>query len=483
METGRFRTNVLRGLIPGMDEATLWNSPLHMTILAGVYAFTGESLAAGRGLSLVFAFGALFLFARISRRFFGTTDEAGAAWLIVLLPVLLAFDLTFQRSANTIRMDAAGLLFFLATYEFLTMEFYASRRGLLRPFLAGLCMGLAALTHPIAILLPPVVIVWLGLRPLAILTAGLGAAIGLSPWLPYILAHPQIFCVQFMSQLVRKQDILSVTGGDTGGIFVVLTSQYGGSFWWMLGASATFAFVFGAGLLALLERLRSGGLRDFAASPLLRIYVSFAVVFGMVLFASEAWYPLYIGPWLLWTAASLFSLPQDAPATGDSRSRRWILRGALLIAGGFLVLSAVAFTAREHFVRETPARAADFTARLAEVASSCDSVYVRSFPDPYFALREHHRNTEVLEFVPGKLIFDPERMPLDSLRECIALPGGQRAYLRRRFAEIECFLLNPADDWEPILRDYLKENADDFVVRTISAEAPLAPARLFRRVR
>ncbi len=480
METGHFRTNVLRGLIPGMDEATLWNSPLHMTLLAGVYTLTGESLIAGRSMSLLFAFGVVFLFARITRRFFGEDNESKTSGrLLILLPLLLVFDLTFQRSANTIRMDALALLFFLGAYDFLTREFYAGRRSLSRPFLAGLCMGLAALTHPIAILLPPVVILWLGLRPVAILTAALGAVAGLLPWLPYILAHPQIFCVQFMSQLVRKQDILSVTGGDTGGMFVVFTSQYGGSFWWMFGAAIAFAFVLGAGLLSLVEAARSRGLRELVRSSFFRIYLSFVVVFVMVLFASEAWYPVYVGPWFLWTAAALF---QKGEQDRTARSRRVILRTALMIVGGFLILSSLGFTAREHG-RGTAHRAADFTQRLAVAASSCESVYVRSFPDPYFALRRSSPQTEVLEFVPGKLIFDPERMPLQSLRECIALPGGQRAYLRRRFAEIECFLLNPADDWEPILRDYLRENSSDFTVTPISAEAPLAPARLFRRIR
>ena len=451
---GVFATPVLEGLIPGMDRATLWNSPLFMVLLAGVYTFTGESLHAARFLSFLLGCGALGVFFRLVRVF------VPHRFLAVLTTTLLAFDPTFQRAANTARMDMLTVFFFLsATFMLVRARLLydqgpaagVQRRSRQRFAYAGLCVGLAAASHPAAIVLAPIALLFAlpGWRNL--LWVGAGTTLPIGAWLVYIVPNFDLFRIQFLPQLARKPELMQ-SWSETGGPFVVFASQFGGTKIMMGLAACVFALVFAIGALRLWRR-PAGQVQ--ALYP--RIYLSFVAVFGMVLFMSEAWYPVYVTPLLLLTAA----IPATEIGSGSLR------RAGLGLAALFFFIATVALIGRHHFVLGTPAAARAFQTRAVQVASGCRSVYVRVRPDPYFVLRTVYPDMEVLEFVPGKLQFDAE--------------GGREAYLRKRYDTIHCFLVDPNKSWEPILSRYLDARLGRFTRETIGRLGPLEPAVLWRR--
>lgn len=473
-ERGVFSTSVLVGLIPGMETATLWNSPLYMVLTALPYTITGESRVVARLVSFVLACIALAIFAAVTRRLIPLRPS-----LHLVLPILLVFDLTFQRAANTARMDMLTLCWFLGALYFLIRDYqnaigespyvqtWMDRRSGTLPLLAGFCTGAAALSHPIAVLLLPIALVWTLPRWRSLLWGVLGTVIVFSFWLPYIFEHIQIFCVQFIAQLVRKKDILSFFGGDTGGVFKVFAAQYGGRGFLMILAGLMVMVVAVAGLRRVIQ-LR----RDFFSAIFVRLYVTFAIVFALVLLSSEAWYPLYVGPVLLWTAVALWA---------QANSPRGIERVALVFSGLALVIGTLVFTVREHFVNGTPAQVERFENLALEAARDCRTIYLRVRPDPYFLYRDQYPEVEVLEFIPGKLQFEPGDVPFPCLRDCMTIPGGHEAYLLRRYAQIDCFLLDQHDDWEPLLDTYLREHSAEFTVTNFPDLPPLDAARLIRR--
>lgn len=471
-----FRTPVLVGLIPGMERATLWNSPLYMTVVAAAYLLTGESQIVARSVSLVAGFVALFLFAAIAQSLLSSRR------LAFLAPILLAFDPVFQRAANVARMDMLTLLFyFAAIYAFVRISPAAAaplagRRRDAAAFAGGLAVGLAASSHPIAVLLGPIALCLLfaDFRRLAL--AVLGGLVALIPWLIYIARNVALFELQFVSQLVRKKSIATLFGGDTGGVFVVYAAQFGGGKLLMLAALLSVAAALAGGFFLAWRR------RDTPAGQMdLRLALAAGLTFLLALAASEAWYPLYVTPLLLCLALRLADRtpPAVRPLAefdGAPRPRTRPLyknlaeRTPVWLLGG--TLFAGTLTVALHGWRAELPQKIDHALDLASAAvDGCRSVYLRVRPDPYFALRAQRPELEVLEFVPGKLQFDADP----------ASGASQRAFLENRYNTIDCFLLDENAAWEPILSAYLNERRAGFRMERLSVQAPLEPMFLWRR--
>jgi Dolichyl-phosphate-mannose-protein mannosyltransferase len=473
-----FRTPVLAGLIPGMERATLWNSPLYMTLTGLVYALTGESQPVARSVSLAAGFFALFVFAGLA----GTLLENRR--LAFIAPTLVALDPVFQRAANVARMDMLTLLFYFSAIHFFVRISPAAssplpgRRKDGAALIGGAAVGLAASSHPIAVLLAPIALCLLlpDLRRLAL--AVLGALLALGPWLIYIARNFALFELQFVSQLVRKQSIATLFGGDTGGVFVVYAAQFGGGRILMIAALLAAGTALAGGFfLAWRRRNSPAGQMD------LRLALAAGATFGLALAASEAWYPIYVTPLLLCLALRLVDRtpvtvrplaefdgaprPRTRPLykTLAERAPLWLLAGTLIAGALTITINGVRL--------DLPLKIANALNLAVDsvAAAGCRSVYLRVRPDPYFALRRAHPALEILEFVPGKLQFDAD-------------PGSganQTAYLRERYKTIDCFLLDDNAAWEPILSAYLVERRSEFRVKRLPIAAPLEPMSLWQR--
>lgn len=454
--TGTFATPVLSGLIPGMERATLWNGPLYMVLLSGVYRFTGENLDPARGLSLVIALATLFVFIRTISLF--VTDRK----LLFLLPIVLVFDPTFSRAASTVRMDILTLFFLVATHYFLFLDALdpAPRKRNRRYFFAGFLTGCAGMSHPIAIILIPVILIYGFPRIRLIAIAAAGALLSFSAWIVYILSNLKLFQIQFLSQLMRKSTLFRLWGGETGGIFTVFSSQYGGGALFMAAALLLFAGVIAAGWIALF-RIRTG----WKTEPFLRLHLSFCVITLLVMAASEGWYALYPGPFLLFVAAYLID-----PFPIDCRLKYrinppWFVPLPWRIAALFLIASTLQITIRNRLIHDIPQRLRTFQTETLRLGQSCHSIYLRMIPDPYFLFRTHRPDIAVYEFIPGKL----------------RIPENEENVLKK-YGTIECFLINSEDVWEPLLTGYLARNSGQFdLIRYPSPLAAGSESRLFRR--
>jgi len=434
--SGQMGTAVLAGLIPGIAKVTLWNAPLFMVLLSFIYTFTGESLLVMRSFSLVLGVGVLYVVAELLERL------RFSRFYVCGIPVLLVLDLTFSRAANTGRMDMLTLLFLVLAFRQILLLYYAvepnTRRRL---FWAGLYGGLAVISHPggaMVIVLYGIFMYRQWQRLLVVLT---GFSLPLLGWALYIIPHFTEFELQFLSQIVRKAGMLeSATGqSDTGGLLVVFFSQFGSSRMLMIAAAISLALAFGVGAIALR--------RQKPARPLFGAAVA---IFLLVLAGSEAWYAVYVGPFLLIFVADL-----------DRHQSRWYHRIPLFVVALFALSSTLIYTIGER-QKGTGQAVLPFMKNVVLATQSCQSVYLRVRPDPYFHLRTARPDLEVLEFIPGKLYY----------------PGIAEA-LKHRFKEIDCFLLDGNDSWEPILTEYLR--SESFQVVEVPAMPPLQGVRLLQR--
>lgn len=461
---GVFATRVLAGLIPGMEQATLWNAPLYMTLLAGLYVFTGEELAVGRGLSCALAIAALFVYSQLLR------DQLRSPWVRWFALFAVALDPLFLRSANTTRMDMLTLLLsLLCVFWALRSVRAAEDRATLRlsqryAFAAGIAMGAAGMSHPIAVLLVPVVLICLWPSWRRVASAVVGAILGIGPWLIYIAANHSLFQVQFLSQLRRKQDIVELAGGDTGGVFVVYLAQYSLRKPGMVLVALLIGLVLLLAAYQALRDLKTGAdslplwrSAILRPSAFVRISLLTATIFLITLFASEMWYPLQFNAYLILLAALLFE-------SGGFYRLPFALAAALFPAlSAYYVWHATIRGLPEAYQQ----RLDDFGAAV----QGCRRVYLRVRPDPYFRLRQTNAGTEVLEFVPGKLQFgrDPKT----------GAAAGE--FLQRRYQTIDCYLLDANDSWEPLLSAYLNQRRAEFQIERLPDRRHLEPAFVWRR--
>lgn len=401
---------------------------------------------------------------------------------------MLLLDLSFVRAANLGRMDMLTLLWMLLALALATRgnllrsgklpETQVEAETIAKPIqsehlwrldlLCGIATGLAAMSHPIAIVLVPflLILVLPGLRRLLWIAAGAGMA--LIPWLVYILRYPDIFLLQFSMQLGRKGDMVQFfddgNPATTGGIFKVFLAQYGEGRILMLLALLWLLLSLGA-LAWHLWRSRKP---VATAQQTLQWRWSAIGLLNLVLvmLASEGWYALYVSPQL----AIAFALPcrraepPVQPDTGWSRAEVRRQGLPLLISVVLLALMTLIFHAREQAAN--PSRTAMLPVREAatiQATAGCQRIYLRAIPDPYFALRSTYPEMEVLEFIPGKLTLPEEFQDLTT-----------------RFDSIDCFLLNDAMSWEPQLDSYLKLHAPNFE-RTALEHDPLPRVTLWQR--
>lgn len=462
-----FSTPVLSGLIYGMDTATLWNCPLHMVLLAQVYRLTGESLLAGRLFSLLLGMATLVLFYFLCRKAASAAASGTGA-------VILAIDPVFQRAANTIRMDMLTLLLFFATL-LAAAEARSSvhqQRRILFAFLAGLAAGLAAISHPFAVILAPVLLIFCLPDWKRTGAAAAGAAAGFAPWGFYILSSLPVFQVQFVEQLRRKAELARmVTAGETRGLHHVYFAQYGffdGSWPAMIAAALLYGIVLLLCGLFFLRRMRQNALRETDETRRFAdlLVISFLLIAAFAYFSSEGWYVVYGDAFLILTACILWGNAKSAGSALHPVSKK-IQAAALPIAGIVFTALASYFTVRNIWIENQASTQSALDKSVAAVRQ-CSSVYLRVRPDPYFALRAAAPSVRVFEFIPGKLDVKKEH----------------QATLYKTWDSTECFLIDQHDAWEPRLTDYLTVNKDQFQITSVNEYKPLnLQIRLFRRQR
>src|SRR5687768_2030868 len=217
-DDGTFGSDLFKGFY-GSEDHYYFNLPLHHLVLAAWFKVAGVSMASARLLSVVYGLAALVLTYALGRRVGGRWVGLGAAALLVLLRLNLTpfTGLTLTDLGATVRYDLVTVPYGLGA-ALLLLKRRAGEQAppLIYVALAGLVLGLAALTQFIGAMFgPPLAAYLLTLRgvalPRRLFLAGVLTAIAIVPFVPYaayIAQAPADFRAQ-ASAVEQSTDFLS----------------------------------------------------------------------------------------------------------------------------------------------------------------------------------------------------------------------------------------------------------------------------------
>ncbi len=398
----KFNTDVLEGIIYGMDKATLWNSPLYMILLSIVYKIFGESLLIGRIFSLFTSYIAILVFYYIINYL---TREKKLAFFISLI---LVIDLSFSRSANIIRMEMLNLTLILSSILFMEYK---------KPIYTGIFLGFAGLTHPISIFLIPIVFIYYRLSITHILKIAFFAFIVMIPWLIYILLNWDIFIFQFFAQFTRKSTHYNFDN------IIYLLKVFGGQYQHRWNIVLIYIFILSIFILFIYDL--------FYKKITIKYILIFITIFSFTLLSSEGWYSIYPIPFAL-IYLSTFIVHYDY-------LRKYLLSLCFMI---FIMIQFLFwhknFPKLDLYKKEYK----NWIQFLNDHTKPCETIFLQTIPDPYFHLP---REKTYREFPPYGLFqtkyFD--------------------AYLPKRiqtYKDIDCFIISNQEPMEPALQEILKQN-------------------------
>lgn len=398
----KFNTEVLSGIIYGMDKATLWMSPLYMVLLSIIYKLFGESLFAGRFFSLFTACIATLIFYYIIKHIINNKK------LAFFISLLLILDLSFSRATNIIRMEMLNLTFILISILFMELR---------KPILTGIFMGLAGLTHPISIFLIPIVFIYYRFSTINLIKIAISAFVVMIPWFIYILNYSDIFVFQFLAQITRKSTHYNFEG------LLYLLKVFGGQYQHKWNVILIYIFILMIFILFIYDLLNK--------KYTIKYILIFLTIFGTTLLSSEAWYSIYPLPFAL-IYLSIFIYHYDS------------LKKYLLIFSFFIFIMIHFFFWNKYFAKifEYKKEYNNWIQFLNKNIQPCRTIFLQTIPDPYFHLP---RNKSYKEFPPYGLF---QNKYFES-------------YLSTRietYQKIDCFIISNQEPVEPALDEILKSN-------------------------
>jgi len=387
-------TDLLSGIVPGIEHRTYLMPPAYFFYLAGVFSVWGTSVFAVRLASLAAALLVMGLVFSLGLR------SGLGPWLSLIPVSLLAVDSVFLRAAVIGRMDMLAVAFILLALRLSLPKQASCFPG--SPFLTGLACALALLTHPIgAVAVIAMAAAWAQLpgvrrrRALARMLAGF--SLPMLAWSVYIIQDPGSFIAQFGGQLMRKAGRHPGTLARLMENLVLNLGQYG------LAQELTgLAWACGLGGLYLAARKRK---------ELLVVCAAQILVLAAILWSKEIWYPVYVAPL---TALGLGLLVAVDKPWGPRKG--WLCCLALFISvvfarGSLRHLADINALQNKVYRKETNYEA--FCADISVLIPPGSRTLISLIPDPYLKLAMRP-DLVLREFVP-------EGFPVD--------PGQYRRYL------------------------------------------------------
>lgn len=393
---GILKTDVLEGIIYGMDQATLWIPPLYLIVLSISFFLFGESLIVGRSLSLVLSILVLGIFYKLLLRV--TKDKKISLFFIFLLSI----EYSFLRCGNIMRMEILNLVFVLTTLYFLETK---------QIFLSGICLGLSALTHPISVFMILVTFVYFQ-KLKELIKIAIVAFLVMIPWLLYIVNYFDIFLSQFLAQLTRKATHYNYES------LVYLIKVIGGQF----QSKINFVFVYGILIYAL-------GIGILYIRKNYKYYLIFLIVLTIVFFSSESWYVVYLFPFLfLFLADKIVNEPKIR-----NISFVIVLMFILMIQLNVLIkLRKIKDPYQKEYL--------ELINFIDYHIKDCKIIFLQMIPDPYFHL---DKNKRYKEFAPYGLFASQYFSEFNQKRF-------------ETYSQIDCFVISNHEKKEPLLEKYIK---------------------------
>ncbi|MDZ4724978.1 MAG: glycosyltransferase family 39 protein [Leptospira sp.] len=372
---GILKTDVLIGLIPGMELKTLWMPPGYLLISSLFLKIFPQTLFTIRFVSFLTTLLSAYAFIFLLKRFKFSNISISIAFATILFePLLFRFGIPG-------RMEGTTILFFLISLLFATSRL----NNIWRSILSGLFLAFSTLSHPFTASLGFVVLYPLlvgnekKIQSLLLFTiAGLLPFLG---WLYYIYPDWELFLIQFGSQLVRKKALFES--------FDLLTKLKIFSFGFAYSKIRLLIIGFQLILLILFTyQIKKAKLSIPYRFNFFWLWI--ICVFFSIYSSSEGWYVIHF----LFPFAFGMAILSEQKYIGIKLALFGIL---ISVIGWFYIINIHYIKSNSDLILQNHFQ------KIYESVKNYKKIYVQSIPDPYFYLKSKNPNQQILEFIPGEL--------------------------------------------------------------------------------
>ncbi|MCG6144201.1 ArnT family glycosyltransferase [Leptospira bandrabouensis] len=371
---GHLQTDVLNGLIPGMESKTLWMPPLYLIFSGFSLSIFPDTLTTVRIASVIIVYLSALGFYWLLRR------ESISPWASQIAFASILWEPLLFRFGTAARMEGLTAFFFILSLLFATNK---DKSKHLYVFLAGVTLSFSFLSHPIGASfgLVTLFLVWRNFGFKTLPWFIFGGVLPILCWMYYIHPNWEWFEIQFGAQLTRKRNLLET--------------------FTLVDKLKVFSFGFGFPKLRLILIAIELSALTYISYKLFKTFgklnqkwILFWIWILSVLLAlytsSEGWYVFHI----------LFPLAYGMALLYDSKGSS----SKLAFFGILLSLSSLLYTNHIHWYRTDSKRILESHFQHIEMSlSHSKSVYLQALPDPYFQLRKNRPDMNLLEFIPGEL--------------------------------------------------------------------------------
>ncbi|TGK53152.1 ArnT family glycosyltransferase [Leptospira bouyouniensis] len=370
---GHFKTEVLSGLIPGMESKTLWMPPLYLLFSGFSLSIFPDSLLTLRIANVCIVYLTALSFYFLLKRFHISEEAAQVAFVSVLWEPLIF------RFGTVARMEALTAFFFIISLLFATNK----KNNKWNPFFAGILLSLSALSHPIGASfgLVTLYLVYKNFDIKNIVWFLLGGIIPILCWFAYIHPNWDWFQIQFGAQLTRKQNLLNTfTLFDKIKIF---------SFGFGFPKIRLFIILIQLSFLSYLT-FKQFRQKDKLSNSWLLFWIWTISVFAALYTSSEGWYVYHI----------VFPLSMGMAMLVEEKN---ILNRLPLVGISVSLIAMVSMTNIHWSKSNSDEILTSHFQKIERSLSKSKAVYLQSLPDPYFYLKSKRKDLDILEFIPGEL--------------------------------------------------------------------------------
>ncbi len=411
--TGHLRTDVLIGLIPGMETKTLWMPPGYLLLSAIFLKFLPNTLITVRLLSFFATYFAAVSFLFLLRKLkFNKISTILAFATILFEPLLFRFGIAA-------RMEGVTILFFILSLLVVVSSFSPNIRG----FFCGLLFSFSFLSHPFTAslgLIPLYLLLFKNERKISSLILFLfGITLPLLGWVFYIYPDFDLFVVQFGAQLIRKKALFAT--------FDIIT-KIKIFFFGFAYSKIRILIIFLQLLLLFLLSYQAWKKKENLPKNFGLYWIWILSVLISIYSSSEGWYVIhFLFPFALGTAI----ISEQEPI-----GLKLALFGIFIsIAGWFH------FIYLHHIKTDSEQILEEHFSRIYHSVENHQKIYIQAIPDPYFYLKDKNPNYQMREFIPGELSIPSE-------------------IFKTTISEQDAFIFYNEDLMNEAVRDFLNQNPD-----------------------
>ena len=403
----QLRTNVLSGIIEGMQHYTYWMTPISMVINGLVLHFTGleNKLLVLRIFSSFLGFISVYIFYLI----LGNFRLSSRHKLIIVSLVIL--DIIFLKVTHTARMESFCLLFSNLALYFLTLR----KKTILSKLLVGFFLACAFLSHPFGAVFGVLAFLYaLYKKDFSFQYWILGSFFIFIFWFWYISLDFNLFLFQFSSQFSRKKELFELFSQITK-LKIILG---GFEFPTLKG------FILFLGFLGIFFNRKK-----FFKNDLFKLsFLWFLVLLSFIYISTESWYVVY----LIFPLSILISFL--------AYNRRWSFLVLIFFLFHFFPIANNLFILKSEDLNSKQNK---FFEKIANKVSDSNTVYIQAIPDPFFYLKRKFPQKKLLEFVPNGV-------------------GIKEDLFSKTILNIDSFIFYNESLVHPLILEHLEKNKSNF---------------------